>query len=323
MSQATVDQFRAILNEGVNCNGLLNINKLRISIYERKLELAKANTSDCEELQMLDIIERIINYCLKQNMAGYSTYNDSEATYKLASLLDLLLRDTSLKLIIGEQISRATKRYQEKNLKHNVNNGQSKAFGHRVDILMETMGVELSACELKKDKVSKTTAIQQYISDMLVNKAILAEILNLSLSSDDQPTVMSMDWIDPVGYMFLVRKVHDVFVIDYLDSLKIPSTLIELKTFMPTLDWLFKWKQHHMQLQQIVESAKIQQQDQEKLQSVMPISLSKKVRLQDSDDAYIPWKNFEVASLIIISFLVTFHVILQPRMLYFFVSIKF
>ena len=88
--------------------------------------------------------------------------------------------------------------------------------------------------------------------------------------------------IGTFGYMFSVHRVDDAYIATPVSDLRIPTDLTELHDFVKTLDNLFKFKKHHMQLQRIVDPAyRRHQEDQTLAQLRTPI---KRALSDDSDN---------------------------------------
>jgi hypothetical protein len=305
MEQATRKSFRTVIKQAMDDNGLLDSMKLRVSITKRKLEILQSGISNNEELQMLNILDYLaIDICTSDNnnsdvtSATEETETDAEATItttrtiseetyyrRQAHIFDILLRGTSLRLTDGEQISYVSKKYQKKNLQYFDVNKEFTTFGHRIDLLMGTMGVELGVSEWKKAGAGKKAVTKQQVKTMLINKAILAEISTLPLSAEYAPSVIAMDWVGSEGFMFLVRKIDEVYIINHICDLKILGKITEIEVFESTLNGLIIWRNHHVTLHKMVKLAISTKRQQ--LQCSTSVSSSGKNRQHISDHTYI------------------------------------
>ncbi|KAG2198818.1 hypothetical protein INT47_000734 [Mucor saturninus] len=86
-----------------------------------------------------------------------------------------------------------------------------------------------------------------------MNKAILTKLHKLPfLERDAKPLhTMSMDWVVPKGYVFAIKKIAKIYVAVYLKPLSMPDYLFQLPDFVDTLDTLYSWSHHQVNLEEI------------------------------------------------------------------------
>lgn len=129
----------------------------------------------------------------------------------------------------------------------------NKGFGRRIDLILATEDEELSTSEWKRLKVSTRKSLVQQAKNIRI-KAILSYLLGLPIDDElvDNVFTVGMDFTGPMGYMFVVKRVEDVYVSRHLSTLVMPTYLHELPSFIDTLDRLYAWRHHHIHLQDIV-----------------------------------------------------------------------
>ncbi|KAG1141964.1 hypothetical protein G6F37_006617 [Rhizopus arrhizus] len=71
-----------------------------------------------------------------------------------------------------------------------------------------------------------------------MNKAILTYLLDLPFNEADSDRVFTvgMDWTGPMGYMFAIKQVKDVYIAKPISTLLMPTYLDELLSLEETLD---------------------------------------------------------------------------------------
>ncbi|KAI8877925.1 hypothetical protein K501DRAFT_297957 [Backusella circina FSU 941] len=174
--------------------------------------------------------------------------NDPELTCyrKVASILDILLKDLNLTLLDGETVCKASKSIAKDHENIYGNNiPLNRGFGRRIDLL-------------------------------LMNKAILSKLLEISLSENDSRNVytLSMDWVGPRGYMFAVKKITNIYIAKLTNNLSIPEYLHQLPSFIATLKNLYIWKNHHTKLQDTILTGVIAKEDDDFFLSIASVELS-------------------------------------------------
>ncbi|KAI8637360.1 hypothetical protein BD408DRAFT_424641 [Parasitella parasitica] len=135
-----------------------------------------------------------------------------------------------------------------------------RGFGRRIDLLLSSKNVELSTNEWKCKKVSPDQLITQQTNSIRMNKAILSKLHRLPYQEGD---LEKMSYIGPKGYMFAVKKVADIHVAVRLKTLLMPEYLFQLPDFPNTLDALYSWSCHQIQLEEIVLPAAITEEQTE------------------------------------------------------------
>lgn len=106
--------------------------------------------------------------------------------------------------------------------------------------LDESTIVELSSSEWKKSSVSESLILKQQTKNLKVNVCILS--LLRSVYGNQFNTVLAMDWIGNIGYLYKITKVDKVFVANQIDKLMIPENIETFGMLKDTLNNLFKLK---------------------------------------------------------------------------------
>ncbi|KAI9486504.1 MAG: hypothetical protein EXX96DRAFT_549303 [Benjaminiella poitrasii] len=256
MPATSKNLYQAMMTEGSN-NGKLNRKLLRVAVAKKKLSLLESNQTD--SLQVLDIIDLLAKHCLSDSAILPNNTDSELTTYrKFAKIFDEILDDTMLDMLDGESTCKASKsiaKTHEKIYGSNIplNNG----FGRRIDLILATKNLELSTSEWKRDKTSPAKCLQQQSKNIRINKAILTYLLGLPFNEADSDRVFTvgMDWTGPMGYMFAIKQVKDIYVAKPISTLLMPSYLEELPSFEETLNRLYAWRNHHLSLKEIMLSA--------------------------------------------------------------------
>ncbi|CAO3680125.1 unnamed protein product [Rhizopus microsporus] len=87
-----------------------------------------------------------------------------------------------------------------------------------------------------------------------MNKAILTYLLNLPFNEADGDRVFTVriDWAGPLGYIFAIKQVKDIYIAKPVSTLMMPSYFDELLSFEETLNYLYAWCNHHLCLKEIM-----------------------------------------------------------------------
>lgn len=188
-----------------------NLNEIRATIVEKKLEVLKKSNDDCELLQMLDIMDAI-----SSSMVGMHTSNAkrSELSFyrQFATILDVMFRGTTFDIkefvffkgnvLIktktfcansGEQCSDATKVARKYNQSLCKDFDNKNTVGRKIDLLIGTLNMDISSSEWKKEKIAPSLVVDQQVKNARTNKCILKAIRELLVH--DEPFVLGMDWI--------------------------------------------------------------------------------------------------------------------------------
>ncbi|KAI8877403.1 hypothetical protein K501DRAFT_134563, partial [Backusella circina FSU 941] len=170
-------------------------------------------------------------HCLSGSAILPNNTESELTTYrKFAKILDEILDDTMLDMLDDESTCKASKsiaKTHEKMYDSNIplNNG----FGRRIDLILPTKNLEM-------------------------NKAILTYLLSLPFNEADsgREFTVGMDWTGPMGYMFAIKQLKDIYVAKPISTLLMPSYLEELPSFEETLNCLYAWRNHHLSLKEIM-----------------------------------------------------------------------
>lgn len=278
MPATSKNLYQAMMTEGSN-NGKLNLQQLRVAVARKKLSSLELYQTD--SLQILDIIDLLAKHCLPDLAIRPNNTESELTTYrKFAKILDEILSNTMLDMLDGESICKVSKsiaKNQEKMYGSNIplNNG----FGRRIDLILGTKNLELSTSEWKRDKTSPTKCFQQQCKNIRMNKAILTHLLGLPFNeaNGDRVLTVGMDWTGPMGYMFAIKQVKDIYVAKPISTLLMPSYLEELPSFEETLNWLYVWRNHHLSLKEIMLPALRKCEQEVFFSSVLGTSVSENI----------------------------------------------
>ncbi|KAL7328105.1 hypothetical protein PS15p_206427 [Mucor circinelloides] len=225
---------------------------LRLKITEKKLQLLEGGRHKSEEMQALDVIEYLVSMMRRKEQR----HSSELAFYRVtAHIMDIILSNSSLKLVDGENCSQATKNEQKANQKVFCDDDDAKkSIGRKIDMIVSDKGCELSSSEWKKQATSPLTIEQQHVKNIRTNASMLKKMLSLC-GEDALMCVVGMEWLGLVGCVYSVEKLNDVYVMDEAGTLIVPDTLSTLSLIVDTLDMLYKIKQHHEKLATILEPA--------------------------------------------------------------------
>ncbi|KAG2207297.1 hypothetical protein INT46_004393 [Mucor plumbeus] len=254
-----------IMNNSQNENGQLVLKQLRVNITTEKLKAI--NEEDEQKIVLLDILETVArNAIVDARTAAKSNESEMTSYRKVAMILDLMLNNSSIDLIDGETTCKASKVVAKDH--ENIYGDTiplNRGFGRRIDLLLSSKNIELSTNEWKRKKTAHEQLITQQTKNIRMNKAILSKLHELPLLERDAKHLytMSMDWVGPKGYTFAVKKIADIYVAVYLKPLSMPEYLFQLPDFIATLDALYSWSCHQIQLEEVVLPAAITKEGNE------------------------------------------------------------
>ncbi len=200
--------------------------------------------------------------------------NESELTTyrKFSKTLDDMLYSTILQALDGEPVCDATRKVAKNHQRLYgstipLNNG----FGRKIDLIIATKKIELSSSEWKRKSATPRKCLQQQNKNVRVNKSILREILQLPIDEIDKKNlfVIGMDFVGNLGYLFGVKKYEDVYFANTISSLTIPKYLDQLPSFAKTLDDLYRWRNHHLYLEELILPAFEQLEEKKVLESIL------------------------------------------------------
>ncbi|KAG2202028.1 hypothetical protein INT47_006220 [Mucor saturninus] len=184
----------------------------------------------------------------------------SEMTWyrKMASILDIFFRNTDILLHDGETSCQATKDSRNINSRLCEDADNKNSFvGRKIDLLLNSVSVDISSSEWKKANVSVATGEQQQAKNCRTNSAILHQLLDSHVKNINLPTtfVVGMDLIGGCGYMLGIKSVDGAHIAYHLGDLVLPSSLACLQDFKDILDLLYAFKKYQLMLKAIIESA--------------------------------------------------------------------
>ncbi|KAG0168055.1 hypothetical protein DFQ30_005353 [Apophysomyces sp. BC1015] len=219
-----------------------------------KLDLYKAKSQDQELFQVLDVVMAVVRTCIGD--VDTPSKASSELTFyrKIAHIFDSILDDTNLVQKDGETMSSTSK---------DICRANAKAFenkycmsGRRIDLLIESNDVELSTNEWKKE-VPLGVSLKQQSKYIRMNKALLSKWLTYPVTDNmvSRLATLLMDWIGHIGYMFSVSPYQDVYVARHFANLQYPLYVADIPNFITALDALYAWKNHHLDMKDILVPA--------------------------------------------------------------------
>ncbi|KAI7898229.1 uncharacterized protein BX663DRAFT_533450 [Cokeromyces recurvatus] len=175
---------------------------------------------------------------------------------KFEDILEFLFVDTGLTVRDGEGISQSTRRMQ-------VLNDYNIAYGRRIDLLVSGDNNEISSIEFKKRTVSNHVSLYQQSKNMRINSCILSHIHLMTSSTED--TVLYYDFIGRYGYLCQLFEFKGAYVCQKIQDIPIPKCLLELDSFRSSLKNLFAWKEHLVNLSNMISLANYNQEKQYRL----------------------------------------------------------
>lgn len=210
-------------------------------------------------MKMLDVLDYMLS-----TFSPLPISKASELTWyrKLAHILDILFRKSGISLKNGELCCDATKVARNENrLLCEDENDKKTLLGRKIKLLLNAVCLDLSSSKWKKDGVAVSLGEQQQIKNERMNSAILKQLLKLSIDPDIMSNcyVLAMDWIGVCGYLFTVKKFNDVHVAHHVGDLFLPALSSSFRDFQATLDLLFSFRNHHMNLRKIIKPAQQRQ----------------------------------------------------------------
>ncbi|CAO3655433.1 unnamed protein product [Mucor hiemalis] len=220
---------------------------VRAEVSKMKADLLVVKDHDKELVKILDVLDYVI-----MNFEAKSSKESELTSYrKTACVLDILFRSTPLQLIDGEHSSEATKDARNVNMRAVDDDGEKKdLIGRKIDLIIKGSGVEMSSLEWKKPATTAKVIEQQRIKNIRTNSVMLH---NLSkLVHHDNLFLLGMDWVGFIGVMFALIQVSDVHCVNIVGELVLPQTMNILEKFKDTLDLLYLFKQHNLNLLDVV-----------------------------------------------------------------------
>ncbi|KAG0755377.1 hypothetical protein G6F61_010362 [Rhizopus arrhizus] len=203
-----------------------------IYLSEKRLEYRKKRL-DCEELQIIEILETVI-----QNIIFSLNGDESELECMegCCSILKTVFRGSKYKFKLGEQACIESKNVREENEKAFGNNqtldSTRNIMGRRIDLLLSSFETNISSCEWKAENVSPSIARSQESKNIRVNASILEALLRLPHEKNDDDrspfVLMYSDWIGRDGCINAIVKEDDAFIVKKLGDVFIPTSLHEI-----------------------------------------------------------------------------------------------
>ncbi|CEG64342.1 hypothetical protein RMATCC62417_01328 [Rhizopus microsporus] len=129
-----------------------------IYLSEKKHEYRKKKL-DCEELQIIEILDTLIQNIIHDLNGNESELECMEGSY---SVLKIVFRGSKYKFKLGEQACVESKTVREENEKAYASNetldSTQNIMGRRIDLLLSSFQTNISSCEWKAENVSPPVA---------------------------------------------------------------------------------------------------------------------------------------------------------------------
>ncbi|RCH83917.1 hypothetical protein CU097_000692, partial [Rhizopus azygosporus] len=117
-------------------------------------------------------------------------------------------------------------------------------FGRKINLLIKygkNQELEISSNEFKKNGVTPAMAIMQQCKNLRANGTILDALQRLN-GRTSVKQVVAMDWLGYVGYMFTLLDINGVYFGEKIGVLLLPKSVMDLRSFINTLDILFCYR---------------------------------------------------------------------------------
>ncbi|KAF7721568.1 hypothetical protein EC973_004486 [Apophysomyces ossiformis] len=179
--------------------------------------------------------------------------NDSELQcfFPTYHILNILFRNTDIKLVIGEKGCDATKAARENNEQCTTTKKPSNIHGRKLDLILQSNNVELCSAEWKSMAATNVTLMKQYVKNLRVNKCILVELSKIL--GDDDIEILGMDWKGFVGYIYVLKTIDKVTFAKEVCRLFLPQDQCEFQDFRHTIAALLHFKTHYYNIGNIVK----------------------------------------------------------------------
>ncbi|KAG0184925.1 hypothetical protein DFQ28_010230 [Apophysomyces sp. BC1034] len=240
-------------------DALIVIDALKKPLLERK-------ERDSDMYRMLKIVEHVLGYL-------YACKDgDSEATVyrRIAMILDELFCGTDV--MLADECTKNTRLYNDMVF----GTSSESSFGRKIDLLIkygENQELEISSNEFKKNGVTPAMATVQQCKNLRVNGTILDALQRLNARKPVKQ-VVAMDWLGYVGYMFTLLDINGVYFGEKIGVLLLPKSVMDLRSFINTMDILFCYKRFVISLGQEALSAWNNRQNMDILREVIDVSNS-------------------------------------------------
>ncbi|KAG2220176.1 hypothetical protein INT45_005349 [Circinella minor] len=224
-------------------------------LYLTKVELKELEEKkDSINLQFIEILKYIIRSVEKWSDDNKPT--EVDWTHRLVSLLDILLRDSSLSIRMGEKASLATKiARQENELRFGNKEKAQSVIGRKIDVIIEQGGLELSASEWKSFGAGDSLINKQHSKNLRVNACVLLQLLQLPYNNNvDNLGVLTMEWRGAEGDLISIKKVNEYYIACKIGRMYLPTSVDDISDFYATLELLLYWKDFHLKLQKLIKT---------------------------------------------------------------------
>lgn len=147
-------------------------------------------------------------------------------------------------------------------------------FGRKINLLIKygkNQELEISSNEFKKNGVTPAMAIMQQCKNLRANGTILDALQRLN-GRTSVKQVVAMDWLGYVGYMFTLLDINGVYFGEKIGVLLLPKSVMDLRSFINTLDILFCYRRFVISLGQEALSVRSNQQSMDTLRKMIDVS---------------------------------------------------
>ncbi|KAF7722234.1 hypothetical protein EC973_003515 [Apophysomyces ossiformis] len=238
---------RAEINQILD-NNSARTDDLLVAIQSKKIELIKKKENNSELYNILLVLELVIEYI---TIPVKDAASETTCYRRFAMLLDFVFKGLKLELKDGDVVSEATQKVMEQN-----NYDELNGFGRKIDVLinLEDSNIALNSNEWKSKK-AESMKLKQQSKNIRSNCAILN---NLYITSQgDIKSIMAMDVIGMVGYLYLLKLKKGVYVATLVGTVFVPCALSELDAFKDTIDTLFIWRNFMKDQIKTIRNAKL------------------------------------------------------------------
>ncbi|KAI9272645.1 hypothetical protein BDA99DRAFT_556258 [Phascolomyces articulosus] len=209
------------------------VDDLLIEIQTQKLELTKEKERKSDSYKLLHVLENLVEYF---DIKIYPTASETTYYRRFALILDFVFKGLEVEMKDGEVVAEATKMAMEQNDYDDTN-----LFGRKIDVIINVKD-STTALNSNEWKASKTNhlKLKQQSKNIRSNCVILNNLY--ILTGGQVSSVMALDMIGTIGYLYLLCFKKNVYVATLVDAILLPINMTELKAFKKSLNALIKWR---------------------------------------------------------------------------------
>lgn len=259
-SQENLDFLNDILKVDEE-NTESTVKGLLIKLNDEYSRLLKEDKENSERGLMVQILE----YVLKTLQQWEKSGDPAEVTYtrKFAEIMEILLRGTKITAGDGEKVCDATVNQRPLSSTSTTHTSStttatsSNRSGRKIDLIISGAETrqDYSCNEWKVQDSNDDTNLQQQAKNIKVNACLLNQVC--TVTSNSQHTINAMDWIGAFGYIYALKIFENVFIVQHVSDLMIPTQKEVLNVFATTVRCLFSWKKQLIEMDRAVARSKI------------------------------------------------------------------